>query len=344
MPAAGASSRPRAGNPQGPAVQRSLFGRNRTEAVKYVADLIGRGPPGSSDCLICAPAQERSHLPWPLTGRGGSPPQWPARGLSGFYASIASTSKQAATIVLPPMLVLLDRCGYPVRSAVDVGAGVGSWLAVACEHGISDILALEGAWVRDLKTAVPADAYSYVDVGDPPAISRRFDLAVCLEVAEHLPPTSAEQLVETLVGLSDVVLFAAAIRHQGGTHHVNEQWPCDWADRFRARNYFAWDGLRWSLWRNSRVPFWYRQNILLFLNTKRQELCRALVELPYGDFMPDSPCACVHPAKYEAMIEFSRCPRSGCSCQRCRKRSIARSIGACENCSAGSPASAGFNL
>ena len=43
MPAAGASSRPGAGAPQGPAVQGSLFGRNRTEAVKYVADLSAKG-------------------------------------------------------------------------------------------------------------------------------------------------------------------------------------------------------------------------------------------------------------------------------------------------------------
>jgi hypothetical protein len=232
----------------------------------------------------------------------------PSRYDIAFYASIASTSKRAATVVLPPVLILLDRCGYPVRSAVDVGAGLGSWLAVACEHGVSDILALEGAWVRDVTTAVPADAYSYVDVGEPLVVARRFDLAVCVEVAEHLPATRAEQLVENLVGLSDVVLFSAAIPHQGGTHHVNEQWPCYWADLFRTRNYLAWDGLRWSLWRDSRVPFWYRQNMLIFVSTKRQELCRALLELPYADFMPDSPCACVHPAKYEAMIEFSRCP------------------------------------
>jgi hypothetical protein len=202
---------------------------------------------------------------------------------------------------------LLERCGHPVRSAVDVGAGVGPWLAVARQHGISDILALEGPWVREVATAIPADAYAFSDLGQPLAIGRRFDLCLCLEVAEHLPPTEAGQLVDNLVGLSDVILFSAAIPDQGGTHHVNEQWPSYWAALFRAGDYVAFDGLRWSIWHDARIPFWYRQNLLLFVSLKREYLHRALAALPYAAFMPDSPCACVHPTKYESLLESSRC-------------------------------------
>ncbi len=86
------------------------------------------------------------------------------------------------------------------------------------------------------------------------AAARRFDLGICLEVAEHLPTAGADQLVENLVRLSDVILFSAAIPHQGGTHHVNEQWPSYWADLFAARHYFAWDGLRWLIWQDARIP------------------------------------------------------------------------------------------
>jgi hypothetical protein len=225
-----------------------------------------------------------------------------------FYAANAAESREAASIVLPATLALLERCAYPVRSAVDVGAGVGPWLAVARQHGISDILALEGAWVRDLVTAIPADAYAYSDVSGPLRINRRFDLCLCLEVAEHLPPTGAGQLVDNLVGLSDVILFSAAIPHQGGTHHVNEQWPAYWAALFRARDYVAFDGLRWSIWHDARIPFWYRQNLLVFLSLKRHDVRCALAALPYEIFMPNCPCACVHPSRYEALLEFSRCP------------------------------------
>ena len=30
-------------------------------------------------------------------------------------------------------------------------------------------------------------------------------------------------------GLGPLVLFSAAAPHQGGAHHVNEQWPAYWA-------------------------------------------------------------------------------------------------------------------
>jgi hypothetical protein len=225
-----------------------------------------------------------------------------------FYAAHASDSHAAATIVLPKTLALLERCGYPVRSAVDVGAGVGPWLAVARQHGIADILALEGPWVRELAAAIPAESYAFSDLGRPLAIGRRFELCLCLEVAEHLPPTGAGQLVDNLVGLSDVILFSAAIPCQGGRHHLNEQWPAYWADLFAARDYTLWDGLRWSIWQDARIPYWYRQNLLVFVDSKRSGLHQALTTLPYAAFMPASPCACVHPAKYESLLELSRCP------------------------------------
>jgi hypothetical protein len=225
-----------------------------------------------------------------------------------FYASHAADSRAAAAIILPTALAMLERCGYPVRSVVDVGAGVGPWLAVARRHGIADTLALEGPWVRELATAIPAAAYAFSDLGQPLAIGRRFDLCLCLEVAEHLPATGAGQLVDNLVGLSDVILFSAAIPCQGGRHHVNEQWPAYWADLFAARGYTLWDGLRWSIWQDARIPYWYRQNLLVFVDSKRPNLHQALTTLPYAAFMPDSPCACVHPAKYESLLEFSRCP------------------------------------
>lgn len=54
--------------------------------------------------------------------------------------------------------------------------------------------------------------------------NRRFDLAMTIEVAEHLTPVRADSFVEDLTRLSDVVLFSAAIPAQGGINHVNEQW------------------------------------------------------------------------------------------------------------------------
>jgi hypothetical protein len=53
----------------------------------------------------------------------------------------------------------------------------------------------------------------------PEHLVGRFDLAVCLEVAEHLPPERAESFIRELCDLAPVVLFSAAIPGQGGTGH-----------------------------------------------------------------------------------------------------------------------------
>jgi hypothetical protein len=83
-------------------------------------------------------------------------------------------------------------------------------------------------------------------------------------VAEHLNQNVADTFVDSLCRHSDVVLFSAAVPGQGGTHHVNEQWPSYWAARFSAREYECFDILRNRIWADERVDWWYRQNLLLF--------------------------------------------------------------------------------
>ena len=62
----------------------------------------------------------------------------------------------------------------------------------------------------------------YIQKIDP---GTRYELAVCLEVAEHLNESSADNLILQLTNLANRVLFSAAIPGQGGLHHVNEQPP-----------------------------------------------------------------------------------------------------------------------
>ena len=60
------------------------------------------------------------------------------------------------------------------------------------------------------------------------------------------------------------MLFSAAVPGQGGTGHLNEQWPRYWIDRFEARGWSVLDCLRGPLWCNPRVAYYYAQNLLLF--------------------------------------------------------------------------------
>src|SRR5262249_55540494 len=103
-----------------------------------------------------------------------------------------------------------------------------------------------------------------VDLQRPVRLDDRFDLALCLEVAEHLPAKSARALVESLAAAAPVVLFSAALPGQGGTHHVNEQWPLYWERLFAENGMQKRDVLRPLIWRNRSISDCYRQNIYLF--------------------------------------------------------------------------------
>ena len=94
----------------------------------------------------------------------------------------------------------------------------------------------------------------------------RVELALSLEVAEHLSPERAASFVDDLVAMAPAVLFSAAIPGQGGVGHRNEQWQSYWATRFAAHGYEAFDVVRPQIWTDEAVPAWYRQNIVLYLD------------------------------------------------------------------------------
>jgi len=100
---------------------------------------------------------------------------------------------------------------------------------------------------------------------EPIRFDRRFDLAISVEVMEHLSPERGEGFVRDLCALSDVVLFSGAILGQGGVHHVNERWPSHWAGAFAGHGYGCHDVLRARFRLDDDIRYWYRQNVLLFV-------------------------------------------------------------------------------
>ena len=60
---------------------------------------------------------------------------------------------------------------------------------------------------------------------------------------------------------------------QGGTNHINEQRPFYWSSLFRNENFEVVDLLREMIWDDVRIPYWYRQNILLFFNVTTKGDC-----------------------------------------------------------------------
>jgi SAM-dependent methyltransferase len=178
-----------------------------------------------------------------------------------FYVDQGDRSYQSADCVLPLVLSIV-----PAQSAIDVGCGIGTWAAKLLEFGVTDVLGIDGEYVDRSLLRIPQDRFQPWDLEKRISMNRRFDLAVCLEVAEHLPPQRARTLVEDLVKLAPIVLFSAAIPGQGGVNHINEQYLSYWAEFFAAQNYVLLDVLRPRLWNDTRCDWWYRQNAVLFVH------------------------------------------------------------------------------
>lgn len=140
-------------------------------------------------------------------------------------------------------------------SVVDIGCGVGTWLSVYQRLGVGRIQGVEAAWVDRAQLRIPAADFAAHEVTQPYTSSQRFDLAMSVEVAEHLPESAAVGFVATLAGLADAVLFSAAIPWQGSKGHVNERWADWWCARFRTRGYLPLDAFRKEAWRDERVAW-----------------------------------------------------------------------------------------
>ncbi len=178
-----------------------------------------------------------------------------------FFENQQQGSINSAKVVVPLVIDLVAP-----KTVVDVGCGTGTWLSQFIANGVQDVVGVDGDWVKVDMLQIPKEKFVSKNLTWSLDINRSFDLAMSLEVAEHLDAQYADVFVRSLVKLAPVVLFSAAIPHQGGTHHVNEQWPDYWVKRFADNGYEVIDPLRRKLWSNTQVSSWYAQNILFFVD------------------------------------------------------------------------------
>jgi SAM-dependent methyltransferase len=214
-----------------------------------------------------------------------------------FFEAIRADARRSASIVVPLVVELLAP-----RSVVDVGCGDGTWLSVFRDNGVEDYLGLDGDYVDLAHLAIPRDRFAATELRDPLTLARTFDLAVCLEVGEHLDPDHADVLVASLVSAAPAVLFSAAVPFQTGEHHVNEQWPEYWADRFARHGYTTVDALRDRIWDDPQVAWWYAQNALIYADAAtlaRRPALRAIADRTDPNHLTR-----VHPRNYARIGEL----------------------------------------
>jgi SAM-dependent methyltransferase len=208
-----------------------------------------------------------------------------------FYEFQAEGSVRSAEAMLD---VLWNH--FRPASVIDVGCGRGTWLHAALERGATRAVGLDGEWVSD-KLIDPRIEFQATNLAEPFAIPERFDLAMSLEVAEHLPESRAQGFIQALCASADVVIFGAATKLQGGTGHQNEQWQSFWVMQFEQSGLVCVDLFRQSVWGNAAVEWWYQQNAFLFV---RAEVHPELAQL--RERFPPRMLDVVHPGNFTPKV------------------------------------------
>jgi hypothetical protein len=187
-----------------------------------------------------------------------------AYGYSADEPGVLSVARSADVVV--PLIA----ARFQPRRVVDLGCGAGDWLHAFLEHGASEVVGYDGPWVPKTALRIPRASFRDVDFYQPFPPPEPCDLAMCLEVGEHLAPPVAARCVEFLCQSANVVLWSAAIPGQGGHEHINEQYQDAWIERFASHGFAAFDLIRPRIWMDDRVSWWYQQNMLVFANDAAQ--------------------------------------------------------------------------
>ncbi len=218
-----------------------------------------------------------------------------------FYRAQKDGSYRSAELTIPRLFHYVPK----PKTVVDVGCGLGTWLAVFKQQGAA-VVGVDGSYVQkdmlyiDAKEFVEADLeHESIASGD-----ERFDLAVSLEVAEHLSAERAPSFIHDLTMLSDMVFFSAAVPLQGGTNHINEQWQTYWANLFAAEGYVCLECISPQIWGEAEIKTEYKQNILLYV--KESALCGypRLLEYYLAHRHDPQQIDMIHPNNWVGVVQY----------------------------------------
>lgn len=206
-----------------------------------------------------------------------------------FYANHTSESFKSAMAILSILYEI-----YQPAMVLDVGCGHGAWLAAAEQLGSKKMVGYDGPWIDRSDLISSGIEFRQANLASSFEIDGWFDLAISVEVAEHLPEVKAFRFVTALCRVSDVVIFGAAVNGQGGVNHINEQPQSYWIELFKRNGFQVIDIFRSAVWDNDEVTFWYRQNTFLFANLKNLNFDIEKLQIP-----KDTPYDIVHPLLLE---------------------------------------------
>ena len=221
-----------------------------------------------------------------------------------FYQKRKNYAASSAAALVPLLIDL-----FKPRTVLDVGCGDGAWLQAFERLGGCTVCGVDGPW-SPAGQRLGADKFVQFDLGARPISElklpiERFDLVISFEFLEHVEAAQGRDIVRFICEHAGAAVCGAAAPHQGGTHHVNEQYPDYWAALFEANGFKAYDFLRYAVWDNEAIKPWYRQNIVGYFPGGPPQRVRDFAQASIGDLL-ERPRALCHPGVFGKKLGLFR--------------------------------------
>jgi hypothetical protein len=191
-----------------------------------------------------------------------------------FYQSVTHRAQIAASEIAQIVSENLQ-----IQSLMDVGCGEGIWIhefvqknpqlrfALGCDLTERPRILLKSltAINSQLELEIRVEDFELTNL----QVNRSIDLAICLEVVEHLTPKAAAHLFDNVLVKSKYLIFSGAVKGQGGTGHINENSISFWNQELVRRGLVPMDIIRPMISSNRKIPSYYRNNIVFYINPSR---------------------------------------------------------------------------
>jgi len=168
---------------------------------------------------------------------------------------------------------------FKFESIIDVGCATADFLECFEKKG-KIIAGIEGSkHAREYLQVDPSKIYLADLRKEFKITGKRYDLAISLEVAEHIEEDYTDNYVSSLKNISDNILITAAPPGQKGHHHVNCKHPGYWLDRFSGNGFKFNAGKtvkfkkELEIYKDKKGINCYYNNAIVFTNTRRGLQC-----------------------------------------------------------------------
>ena len=182
-----------------------------------------------------------------------------------YYELVEGYAKRSAEAIAADIVQ-----EFHPATVCDVGCGTGALLEALRNRGVGTegIEYSESAVKLCLARGLLVRKFDLTKDPIPAGLSA--DVAISMEVAEHLPAWFADRYVHFLCKIARVVVFTAATPGQGGTDHVNEQPHEYWVEKFAALGFAFQAALseQWRVrWKENGVAWFYCPNLMVFVRS-----------------------------------------------------------------------------